>query len=156
MMVADTGPLIVLFKTDLLFLLREIYHEVLIPEAVANELTEKEEGIVLLKSNPWIKVKKVEEKKILSILKSILGSGEAEAIALAMEMNLPLLIDERKGRMLAKEAGIKIRGTLGVLVEAKKKGLIKSVNVCIKKLINTGYYLDPELINIVLKRCGEL
>ncbi len=156
MIVSDTGPLIVLFKTDLLFLLREIYHEVLIPEAVANELTEKKEGILLLKSNPWIKVKKVEEKKILSILKSILGSDEAEAIALAMEMNLPLLIDERKGRMLAREAGTKIRGTLGVLVEAKKKGLIKSVNVCIKKLINIRYYLDPELINIVLKRCREL
>ncbi len=103
MIVSDTGPLIVLFKTDLLFLLREIYHEVLIPEAVANELTEKEEGIILLKSNPWIKVKKVEEKRILSILKSI---GKAEAIALAMETNLPLLIDERKGRMLAREAGV--------------------------------------------------
>jgi len=156
MIISDTGPLIVLFKTELLFLLKEIYHEVLIPEAVANELTEKEEGTLLLKENQWIKVKKVNENRILLVLKSILGSGEAEAIALAIETNSPLLIDERKGRIIAGDAGIKIRGTLGVFVEAKEEGLIKSVNMCIKRLKKAGYYLDSELIDIVLRKCGEL
>lgn len=156
MIVSDTGPLIVLFKTELLFLLKEIYNEVLIPEAVANELTEKEEGTLLLKKNQWIKVKKVNENRLLLVLKSILGSGEAEAIALAIETNSPLLIDERKGRIIARDAGIKIKGTLGVFVEAKEKRLVKNVNTCIKKLKNAGYYLDSELIDIVLRKCGEL
>ncbi len=156
MIVSDTGPLIVLFKTDLLFLLREIYHEVLIPEAVADELTEKEEGILLLKNNNWIKITEVKGDRLLLVLNSILGSGEAEAIALALENDLPLLIDERKGRTLGRNAGIKIRGTLGVIAEAKKRGLIKSASTCIKKLKNAGYYIDSELIDIVLRRCREL
>ena len=79
MIVSDTGPLIVLYKTDLLFLLKEIYHEVLIPKAVADELTEKEEGVLLLKNNSWIKTTEIEGDKLLLVLKSILGSGEAEA-----------------------------------------------------------------------------
>ncbi|MDP2845726.1 MAG: hypothetical protein Q8N79_06605 [Candidatus Methanoperedens sp.] len=63
MIISDTGPLIVLFKADLLFLLKEIYQEILVPETVKRELTRKPEGIILFKNNPWIKVKKATDKE---------------------------------------------------------------------------------------------
>lgn len=143
------------FKTDLLFLLKEIYQEVLVPEAVKTELTRKQEGIVLFKNNPWIRVKKATDEKSLRVLSLIVDSGEAEAIALALELDTMILIDERKGRNYARDLNLKVRGTLGLFLEAKKKGIVKSVKECIDKLKSAGYYLDDELIVALLTKSGE-
>ena len=113
MIISDTGPLVVLFKTDLLFLLKEIYQDVLVPETVKRELTRKPEGIILFEKNPWIKVKKATDKESIRILTLILDGGEAEAIALALEMDSMILIDERKGRSYARNLNLRVRGTLG-------------------------------------------
>lgn len=155
MIVSDTGPLIVLFKTDLLFLLKEIYHRVLVPETVKTELIRKPEGIDLFKNNPWIKVKKASDKESMRILSLMVDQGEAEAITLALELNSMILIDERKGRSYARNLNLRVRGTLGLFLEAKKKGIIKSVTECIFKLKNAGYYLDDELIEALLAKSGE-
>ena len=108
MIISDTGPLVVLFKTDLLFLLKEIYQEVLVPETVKIELTRKSEGIILFENNTWIKVKKATDKKSIRVLSLILDSGEAEAIALALELNSIILIDERKGRIYANKLNLRV------------------------------------------------
>jgi predicted nucleic acid-binding protein len=155
MIVSDTGPLVVLFKTDLMFLLKEIYQEVLVPETVKIELTRKSEGIILFENNPWIKVKKASDKESIRVLSLILDSGEAEAIALALELNSIILIDERKGRNYAKKLNLIVRVTLGLLFEAKKKGKVKSVIECIYKFKRAGYYLDEELIEALLIKSGE-
>ena len=155
MIVSDTGPLIVLFKTDLLFLLKEIYQEVLVPEAVKTELIRKPEGILLFKNNPWIKVKKATDKGSMRVLSLIVDLGEAEAIALALEMNSMILIDEKKGRSHARNLNLIVRGTLGLFLEAKKKGKVKSVTECIDKLKIVGYYLDDGLIEALLIKSGE-
>jgi len=155
MIVSDTGPLAVLFKTDLLFLLKEIYREVLVPEAVKTELIRKQEGIILFKNNPWIKVKKTTDKESMRVLSLIVDLGEAEAIALALELNSMILIDERKGRNCAKNLNIRVRGTLGLFLEAKKKGKVRNVTECIDKLKRAGYYLDDELIEALLLKSGE-
>lgn len=156
MIISDTGPLVVLFKTDLLFLLKEIYQEVLVPETVKRELTRKPEGIILFEKNPWIKVKKATDKESIRILSLILDGGEAEAIALALEMDSMILIDERKGRSYAKNLNLRVRGTLGLLFEAKKKGIVKSVTECIDKLKRAGYYLDDKLIEALLLKSKEV
>ncbi|MCX9076106.1 MAG: DUF3368 domain-containing protein [Candidatus Methanoperedens sp.] len=155
MIVSDTGPLAVLFKTDLLFLLKEIYREVLVPEAVKTELIRKQEGIILFKNNPWIKVKKTTDKESMRVLSLIVDLGEAEAIALALELNSMILIDERKGRSYARKLNLRVRGTLGLFLEAKKKGIVKSITECIEKLRKAGYYLDDELIEALLIKAGE-
>lgn len=155
MIVSDTGPLVVLFKTDLMFLLKEIYQEVLVPETVKIELTRKSEGVILFENNPWIKVKKASDKESIRVLSLILDSGEAETIALALELNSIILIDERKGRNYAKKLNLIVRGTLGLLLEAKKKGKVKSVIECINKFKRAGYYLDEELIEALLLKSGE-
>ena len=155
MIISDTGPLVVLFKTDLLFLLREIYQDVLVPEAVKKELTRKSEGNILFEKNPWIKVKKATDNESIQILSVILDGGEAEAIALALEHGSMILIDERKGRNYAKKLNLLVRGTLGLLLEAKKKGIVKSVTECIDKVKRAGYYLDDELIEAILLKSEE-
>ena len=155
MIISDTGPLVVLFKTNLLFILKRIYQDVFVPETVRKELIRKPEGISIFEHNPWIKVAKVTNKESAQILSLIVDEGEAEAIALALEHNSMILIDERKARSCARNLNLEVRGTLGLFLEAKKKGVVKSVSECIDKLKEAGYYLDENLIEAVLIKAGE-
>jgi uncharacterized protein len=86
-----------------------------------------------------------------------LNAGEAEAIVLAKEISADrLLIDERKGRRLAQAEGVRVIGLVGVVLLAKRKGLIPNARELIERLVNeAGVYLDPELINSALQTLGE-
>jgi predicted nucleic acid-binding protein len=86
----------------------------------------------------------------------VVDEGEAEAIALALHSGARILIDEKRGRNAAKALGLEIRGTLGLFVEAKNKGSIRSVKDCIDELLEVGYYLDYELIEEVLRKADEI
>ena len=156
MIVSDTGPLAVLFKARLLFILKEVYGEVLVPGAVKRELKRKPDGVILFRDNPWIRTAEVTNVELVKALMLVVDYGEAEAIALALQSGSRILIDERKGRNAAMKLGLEIRGTLGLFVEAKKKNVIKSVNECIDKLLEVGYYLDTQLIDGVLRKADEL
>ena len=156
MIVSDTGPLAVLFKARLLFILKEIHEEVLVPRAVERELRRKPEGAVIFSDNPWIKATEVKNIELVKVLMLVVDEGEAEAIPLALQSGARILIDERRGRKTAKKLGLKIRGTIGLFVEAKKKGIIKSVKEYIDKLLEVGYYLDNELIEEALKKADEI
>jgi len=81
-----------------------------------------------------------------------LDSGEAEAIALAVELKADyLLMDETKGRQIAERYGIKATGIIGVLIKAKENGLIAEVKPYLQKLINeAGFWLNPKLIEKIL------
>lgn len=85
-----------------------------------------------------------------------LDLGESESIVLAIEQQADyLVIDEKLGRIAAKEQGLKIVGILGILIEAKQKGLIISVKEQIEKLQDIGFRLHPTLIAKVLDGVGE-
>jgi len=92
---------------------------------------------------------------LVKALKLIVDEGEAEAITLAMELNLPLLIDDRKGRRVAERLGLKFIGSLGLLKIAKERGIIAEVKPFIQKFLNKGYYLDERLIRQFLGDLGE-
>ena len=156
MIVSDIGPLAVLFKARLLFILKEVYGEVWVPEAVKRELRRKPEGVIIFRDNPWIKTAEVTNAGLVKALMLVVDYGKAEAIALALQSGSRILIDERKGRNAATKLGLEIRGTLGLFVEAKKKNIIKSVNECIDELLEVGYYLDTQLIRAVLRKADEL
>ena len=85
-----------------------------------------------------------------------LDEGEAEAIQLARELQATIIIDERRGRRIAKSLGLKVRGTLGILLELKRKGLIDAVKPFIRKMLEKGYYLSEELVEEVLRAADEL
>jgi len=81
-------------------------------------------------------------------LEKILDSGEASSIALALESeNSLLLIDEIKGRRIAQSLNIEIIGTIGVIVLAEKKGIVKDIMSLIEKLISKGFRLSDTLID---------
>ena len=156
MIVSDTGPLAVLFKARLLFILKEVHEEVLVPEAVARELRRKPEGTIIFSDNPWINATEVKNTELVKALMLVVDEGEAEAIALALHSGARILIDEKRGRNAARKLGLEIRGTLGLFVEAKKKDTKRSVKDCIDKLLEVGYYLDYELIEEVLRKADEI
>ncbi len=85
-----------------------------------------------------------------------IDAGEASAIALALEYKDPLMIiDDFKARKIEEELNLKITGTLGVLIEAKKKGFINNLQAVLKELAKTNFRLTDELTQYALKITGE-
>ena len=119
-------------------LVEELFDEVLITEEVKTEF-----GIDLPE---WIKVKEVQNKVQQNALNLILGKGEASSIALCLETeNSLLIIDEKKGRRIAHELDLKIIGTLGIILQAKEKGLINSIDDLLAKLENADFRISQSL-----------
>lgn len=152
--IADPTPINYLILIGELEILEKLYGRVLIPTTVFDELnadaTPKEVKNWLLKIPEWFEVKSI-SSEISEDLK-ILDPGESEAIQLATETNADLLIiDERIGRKIAEEHGLKIIGTIGVLASAKKKDLI-NVEVVIEKLEKTNFYLSENLKDFLRKQ----
>ena len=137
--ISDTSCLIILSKIGLTDILQSLFGEVWITEEVKNEFGEQ------LPS--WIIVKKAEAPQIAKILALNLDAGEASAMALYLEQNEEalLVIDERKGRLIAKDLGIKIIGTLGIIIKAKQSGLISNLQEVINLLEQTDFRLSPIL-----------
>lgn len=162
--VADTGPLIALARAGYLQLLKELYQEIIIPPAVHTEMclgsgrpgSKQLAGIL---EQGWLRIKKPSDSTAssLSELTLILDLGEAEAIVLAEEVDCRfLLIDERKGRAVAKHKGIPIAGVAGVLLAAKKRGFVDEVLPIVKSLEEVGYRLSAALTREIARLAGEV
>jgi len=103
----------------------------------------------------WIEVVEL-KTDVHKGLSSYLDTGEASSIALAYELRESLLIiDEIKGRRAAKEMGIPVTGSLGVLIAAKSKGHLKAVKPIINKIQKTNFRISEELIERVLIKVNE-
>jgi predicted nucleic acid-binding protein len=150
--VADSGPLHYLILLEHVDLLRRFYGEVLVPEAVARELsTAGAPGIVRdwIRAPPsWIEVRPV-ASEILAAVSDDLDLGERAAIALAETIHADLLlIDEAAGRAEAKRRHLRVTGTLGVLRSGAERGLVNVPDV-LERLKTTSFYLDEALLNTV-------
>ncbi len=119
--VSDTTALIVLSKLDQFSLLSNVFERVVIPHIVYEELTLKE--AVILPS--FFQIEPVLAQEITPDL-LVLDAGEAQAIALASRLKLPLLIDEKKGRKIAQHQGVAIFGTIGLIITNTQRGFISS------------------------------
>jgi hypothetical protein len=115
--ISDTTALIILAKSNQLNLLTNIIDRVYVPKAVMREIQYKNDMVkILIESADFIEVQEVSNQEILSDIQATnLDLGETEAIALALEMNLRLIIDEKSGRKIAQKKGVKIIGLLGIL-----------------------------------------
>ena len=160
--VADTGPLIALARAGYLELLQELYQEILIPPAVHDELClgsnrPGSKRIAEAIEQDWLHIRKPSSKtSSFSELALILDSGEAEAIVLAEETDCKfLLIDERKGRAIAKRRGVPIAGIAGVLLAARKQGFVDEIIPIIKRIEEAGYRLSAALIKEICDLSGE-
>ncbi|MCM1327430.1 MAG: DUF3368 domain-containing protein [Bacteroidales bacterium] len=157
--ISDTTPIISLMKAGQLELLHELFGIVYIPKAVYQELTENEiflEEIRIIQECEFLYVDEVDNAKSVVILRNFTGldAGESEAIILADEKHSDvLLMDEHKGRQVAKKLGITIVGTIGILAQAFDEGLLtkEDVEECIGRLKESGIRISEKLYQSLRK-----
>lgn len=158
--VSDTTAITHLAKINALDLLKSLYSEILIPQAVYDELTKQGEtqpGAIQVINASWIKVVTVTNPVVVAKLMTRLDLGESEAIALALEKNADvLIIDEIAGRAVAKKLVNNIIGMVGILLEAKNAGLIKAIKPYLVNLRATGFRLSDDLFQFALKEANEI
>ncbi|MEO8074383.1 MAG: DUF3368 domain-containing protein [Acidobacteriota bacterium] len=156
--VINASPFILLCKSGLVELLPEIFDKIYMPEAVSEEIIR---GDDIASENffdyrkTWLgscKTEIVEEVLVWN-----LGSGETEVLSFVFEnkADFTALVDDRAARKCAATLGIKTLGTDGILVVAKKHGLIKKVSVELKKLQDAGLWLSIEVVDAILKQASE-
>jgi len=157
--VCNTSPLILLAKVHRLEILAQLYDEVIIPVSVLDEVEarpgeEARQVRVLLQSQNF-RLRKA-AKRTLDRLLLDLGVGEREAIALASEITADLVIlDDQQGRRVAREKGLSVTGTLGILIEARERGIIPSVRCELDRLIEAGMWIDEIFYHRILQEFGE-
>lgn len=155
----NTSPLIFFSKTDLLELLHEtVNSDIIVPEAVAIEIqTYGEEDITLksLSSNNWLLIR--ETPPIPSIIENWdLGAGESAVLAWGYtNPGTEVILDDLAARRCATTLKIPVRGTLGLVLIAKQRGLIPSARPIIDRLRQSGMYLSDRIVNQSLKSVGE-
>ncbi len=157
--VSDTSPLSNLAAIGQLDLVRQLYSTVMIPPAVAQELLnagDTNPATLAIQTLDWIQTQAVTNLTLLQTVQSNLDIGEAEAIVLALELGaVRLLIDERRGREVAVQLGLKVIGLLGILLTAKQRGLISEVRPALDGLIANGFWVDQALYAEVLRLASE-
>lgn len=130
-------------------MLKSLYGKIIITSIVADEFGQQLPEFLAIE-NPV-------DNKYQQILEVFLDRGEASAIALALEReDCLLIIDESKGRREAKQLGINCTGTLGILIVAKEKGLIKSVSDILNQIKNTNFRISETLVQETKRRCNEI
>ena len=154
--VSDTSPLSYLHQIGRLQVLSNLYGEVMMPPAVEKELRAAGEIHAKLDWTLLHVVAPRDREKIDELLAD-LDLGETEAIVLAQELRADLLlIDEASGREVAKRYGLRRTGLLGVLLEAKRKGMISSLKDELERLVNETTFRVHHLVRTeVLRLAGE-
>lgn len=156
--ISNTSPIFYLNRLGYLELMERLYNEIVIPYAVLEELGEGKktgEDVPEISKYKWIKVRHISVPSHIKIIPD-LGKGEAEALALALEEKQHLLIiDDTLARRIAKLHSLKFTGTAGILLKAKKKGLINEVRPILSRLKDVGFFLGENVVADILKLSGE-
>lgn len=150
MIVSNSSCLIVLEKLGKLDILQKLYGMIVIPPAVVDEVfrsTHKPD---------WIAVVKGKQPLASMILEKSLGDGESEAIALSLELKAKLLIiDDLAARKLATELNLKFTGVVGILLQAKDRGLISEVRVYLDQMLKHDFRISRTVYDDALALAGE-
>ena len=161
--VSDTTPLISLLKINRLDLLKKLFGDVLIPQAVFDELTDDERFRLeadQIREKKFIVVKPVNNPESTNILKRATGldQGESEAIVLTDELKADLLLmDEAKGRNISAQMGLRIMGTIGIFMAAYEEDELSSdeVRECIAGLQHAGRHIGQRHYQMLLSRLKD-
>lgn len=145
---SDTGCLIFLEKIGELELLHRVFGEILVTRDAADEYES---------SLPeWISVRNPADKNYQKILAASVDKSQASTLALAVELDdCLLMIDDLKGRNLADALGVRTTGTLGLILHAKRSGLIEAISPIVAKIKQTDFRLPGRLESKILATAGE-
>ena len=152
--VSNTTTLIAFLGLGKLSILKELFGKLSIPKAVHDELHKK----AVPPLDEWVEVIAIKDRRSYSSYRRSLGSGESEALCLYQQIRADvILLDDRRARIVARHLSLKATGTLGVLLVAKRKGLIQAVRPEIERLEKeVRFRIAPELREEVLRVAGEL
>ena len=145
MIISDSTTLIILLDLGRIELLSNIFSKVYVPQSVFAEITFKNQSAL----PEFMEVIEVEQKELLDDLLLLLDKGESEAIVLAKQKHLPLIIDEKKGRKIARNLKINIIGLLGIIYLNIKKNHVQETEAkeFLQIAIKHGYRISQKLIN---------
>lgn len=157
--ISDSTALIGLSKIKKIDLLKHIYKEIFIPEAVFTEVVGKGKGrpgVKEISPSAWIIKKTVKDDRYVEMLMSEIGRGEAEVLVLGKELNADwLIIDDERARAAAVSAGFNIIGIAGLLLLAKQLKLIPSIKPLLDDLKAKNFRLSDKIYKELLKKGGE-
>ncbi len=156
--VVDAGPLIFLAKLDRLDLLR-VRGNVYAPRGVFAEtqayLDEAAQAIANA-TKTWLQIVNAEDHLAVELLLADLHRGEAEVIVLARELHADwVVLDDMKARRFARRLGLPVVGTVGLLLSAKLRGEIPSLQDEVRRLQSLGFWISPGLVEKALDAAGE-
>lgn len=159
--VADSSVLIALSSIGQLQILHQRFPGgILVPSAVWQEVVETGKGLPgarEVETASWIKVCKITNIRLFSLLSADLDHGEAEAIVLCLEQTADvILLDEKDARQVAQRLGLAVLGTIGLLIWAKRQGLIPSLQKQLDLLSTTrNFHISHILYEKALRSVGE-
>jgi predicted nucleic acid-binding protein len=158
--VSDTSPVRALAHLGCLNWLQLLFDEVVVPPLVADELANPPNPLhaVVVSHVAFLRIVAPSDSGRVAALRESLDQGEAEALALAEQLRADfILIDELAGRQIAAEAGFRVQGTLGVILQAKRRGWCLQVEPLINALQNElRFFISPELRLAILSQADEL
>ena len=155
--VSNTTPIIALSEIGELDLLKKLYGMIFISESVLNEIKTEPAFSDVRANNSWIVVEKIEvNEEVRKMYKPKLHSGEVESMILAQKLKADIIIlDDYAARKTAQYLGLKVTGTLGVIIKAKQEGLISEAKPLMEKLIENGLFISDNVLREVLSMTGE-
>lgn len=157
--IVNSTPLIVLSHIGKLDLLRQLYREIVIPQAVYDEVTQKRDiaQTALESSRSWIKVIGIKDADKYTMYKAKLHAGEVETMILAQEEPRAdlVIVDDNSAKKTAKFLGLSVTGTIGVLLKAKRLGYIDAVAPLLEKMRENGFYVSEEVMSLALEKAEE-
>ena len=156
--VSNTTPLIGLAKLGHLSLLSEFFGAITIAPSVNEEIRRapNRPGAQEIQKISWVQVRSIDDQTKVDYLRVDLDPGEAEVLVLAQELAADwVLLDESKARLAAEMLGLRTVGTLGLLLLAKRRGLIEAVRPLLDRLRAEKFYISDRLYENVLQEAGE-
>ena len=157
--VVNTTPFIALRHVNRLEILKELYGQVIIPDAVYREISVKSDSVckkMVDEALDWIHIESIQDQLAKAMYKTQLHDGEVEVMILSKELAADVvIIDDANAKKHAKYLGLPVTGTLGVLIKAKQNGFIKELKPILLQLKEKGIYISQNLVELCLKQAGE-
>lgn len=156
--IVNSTPMIIFSKIGMIDILHKLFGEIIIPQAVYDEITYKSDIVCkIVENNNWINTAKIGSNADKVMYKSKLHDGEVEVMILAQEMGKDVLviIDDNAAKKAAKYLGLTVTGTLGVLLMAKRRDYIDNLKDVIKLMKDHGFYVSRNVEEQVLISSGE-
>ena len=154
--VVNASPVITLARIGQLRLLEELSELLLVPEAVATEILAgpDDDSARIAVSSGWASRRSPAQVPD-AVTEWGLGAGESAVLALALELRATAVLDDATARAAARALGVQFIGTLGIVIRAKRRGLVLSASSVIADLRSAGLYLDDRVVRVTLERIGE-